>query len=85
MKTTYRIISMALVALPLCFATSCGNGPEQKETPNADMNNVTTEQSGESTTPMGMSEGNQDEEGGYPKNQGNLYADSTRKDSVRRN
>lgn len=84
MKTTYRIASALLVALPLFFATSCGNGAEQKKTPNSEMNGATPEKGEESNAALGVGEGNQDERGEYPKNQANLYPDTTRKDSVRR-
>jgi len=80
MKITQLASSVLIAAFLL---SSCGPASEQKQTPNADMNGATPTGTDESRAAIGVGDGNQDEQGGYPKNQANLHPDSTRKDSIR--
>lgn len=73
-----------LIALPLFVTTGCGNEDEQKKTPNSEMNAVAPPAVDESRAALGVGEGNQDERGEYPKNQANLYPDSTNLDSLKK-
>ncbi len=80
-----HLAAIALFTAQGVLFTSCAG--EQKKTPNSEMNDVTKTGADESDAAIGVGAGNQDEEGGYPANQGNLYADSTRRDTndIRRN
>ncbi|GHB70807.1 hypothetical protein [Persicitalea jodogahamensis] len=72
---------LALLSVQAAIFTGCDSTADQKKTPNSEMNDVTKTGADESRAAMGVGEGNQDETGGYPANQGNLYPDSTRRDT----
>jgi hypothetical protein len=82
MKLT-AIMRLLLIAAPLCVLSGCGPAPDQKKTPNSEINSATKVGIDESHDAMGVGEGNQDERGEYPANQANLHPDSVRRDSIR--
>jgi hypothetical protein len=77
------LMRFLLIAAPLCVLWGCGPEPEQKKTPNSEINSATKLGIDESHKAMGVGEGNQDERGEYPANQANLHPDSVRRDSIR--
>jgi hypothetical protein len=83
--TTMKLVQLAgPVLLATLLLSGCGPASEQKQSPNSDMNGATPTGTDESRAAMGVGEGNQDEQGGYPANQANLHPDSTRKDSIQK-
>ncbi len=72
---------LVLLTVQAILFTGCNTPADQKKSPNSEMNDVTTTATDESRAAMGVGEGNQDENGGYPANQANLHPDSTRRDT----
>ncbi|MPR35102.1 hypothetical protein [Salmonirosea aquatica] len=80
-----KIVQLAgTVLLSAVLLSGCGPATEQKQSPNSEINGATPTGTEESRAAIGVGEGNQDEQGGYPKNQANLHPDSTRKDTIRK-